>query len=349
MDPPIVNEASFSAANPSSYSLAELWPFPIPGNSAREIGALGMRMGSMSGFNGAAISVNESTVTELSGSRSGGGGGKAGPGFRKRKDLGCEDDSARLASTSSRNGLDDFDVKKMKPSGVRVQDCDPQAEGETSSQTGNKPSEQNGKPEPPKDYIHVRARRGQATDSHSLAERARREKISERMKILQDLVPGCNKVIGKASVLDEIINYVQSLQRQVEFLSMKLEAVNGTINHLEDYTSKDLAGPSFDASATMTIFGPQTAREHPQGTNPAWLHMQVGAAVTAQEIPSAKSTPLQSFIEYIPRVKEEIVVTDTKVIVLDEVWEVSTGSGRERNGQCPNPRSSKYADDLKNV
>lgn len=25
--------------------------------------------------------------------------------------------------------------------------------------------------EPPKDYIHVRARRGQATDAHSLAER----------------------------------------------------------------------------------------------------------------------------------------------------------------------------------
>ena len=28
-------------------------------------------------------------------------------------------------------------------------------------------------PEPHKDYIHVRARRGQATDSHSLAERVR--------------------------------------------------------------------------------------------------------------------------------------------------------------------------------
>ncbi|KAL1317989.1 hypothetical protein AAHE18_15G173500 [Arachis hypogaea] len=36
------------------------------------------------------------------------------------------------------------------------------------------------------------------------------------MKILQDLVPGCNKVIGKALVLDKIINYIQSLQRQVE-------------------------------------------------------------------------------------------------------------------------------------
>lgn len=44
----------------------------------------------------------------------------------------------------------------------------------------------------------------------------RREKISERMKYLQDLVPGCNKITGKAGMLDEIINYVQSLQKQVE-------------------------------------------------------------------------------------------------------------------------------------
>ncbi|KAF3773406.1 Transcription factor [Nymphaea thermarum] len=46
------------------------------------------------------------------------------------------------------------------------------------------------------------------------------------MKLLQDLVPGCNKITGKAGMLDEIINYVQSLQRQVEFLSMKLAAVS---------------------------------------------------------------------------------------------------------------------------
>ncbi|KAG7641204.1 Myc-type basic helix-loop-helix (bHLH) domain [Arabidopsis suecica] len=76
------------------------------------------------------------------------------------------------------------------------------------------------------DYIHVRARRGQATDRHSLAERARREKISKKMKYLQDIVPGCNKVTGKAGMLDEIINYVQCLQRQVEFLSMKLAVLN---------------------------------------------------------------------------------------------------------------------------
>ncbi|XP_039039320.1 transcription factor bHLH62-like isoform X2 [Hibiscus syriacus] len=96
-------------------------------------------------------------------------------------------------------------------------------------------------PEPPKDYIHVRARRGQATDSHSLAERVRREKISERMKLLQNLVPGCSKVAGKALMLDEIINYVQSLQRQVEFLSMKLASVNTRLDfNVESLMSKDV-------------------------------------------------------------------------------------------------------------
>nr|GMD96427.1 transcription factor bhlh74 [Ipomoea batatas] len=79
-------------------------------------------------------------------------------------------------------------------------------------------------------YVHVRAKRGQATSSHSLAERVRREKISERMKLLQELVPGCNKIAGKAVMLDEIIKYVQSLQQQVEFLSMKLAAVNPEMN-----------------------------------------------------------------------------------------------------------------------
>ncbi|VFQ69718.1 unnamed protein product [Cuscuta campestris] len=105
----------------------------------------------------------------------------------------------------------------------------------TEDYNSEKQSKANQKPpEAPKDYIHVRARRGQATDSHSLAERVRREKISERMKLLQDLVPGCNKVTGKALMLDEIINYVQSLQRQVEFLSMKLASVNPSLDFSND-------------------------------------------------------------------------------------------------------------------
>ncbi|KAJ8767138.1 hypothetical protein K2173_013535 [Erythroxylum novogranatense] len=109
------------------------------------------------------------------------------------------------------------------------------------------------------DYIHVRARRGQATDSHSLAERVRREKISERMKYLQDLVPGCNKITGKAGMLDEIINYVQSLQRQVEFLSMKLASVNPrldlNIENLfpkEEFPSSGTSFPTIGMSSDMT-------------------------------------------------------------------------------------------------
>ncbi|KAJ0049447.1 hypothetical protein Pint_15318 [Pistacia integerrima] len=151
--------------------------------------------------------------------------------------------------------------KRTKISGSKNENGGSKAEAEASSVAGNKSADRSNKPaEPPKDYIHVRARRGQATDSHSLAERvihfnpldcpnyiivhlARREKISERMKILQDLVPGCNKVIGKALVLDEIINYIQSLQQQVEFLSMKLEAVNSRVSlnpTIEGFHSKDV-------------------------------------------------------------------------------------------------------------
>ncbi|CAG7904543.1 hypothetical protein IGI04_028789 [Brassica rapa subsp. trilocularis] len=77
-----------------------------------------------------------------------------------------------------------------------------------------------------REVVHVRAKRGQATDSHSLAERVRRGKINERLKCLQDIVPGCYKAMGMATMLDEIINYVQSLQNQVEFLSMKLTAAS---------------------------------------------------------------------------------------------------------------------------
>ncbi|XP_004236164.1 transcription factor BHLH089 isoform X3 [Solanum lycopersicum] len=285
MDPPIINEGSFSAANPSSYSLAEIWPFAAAanggGNGELGGGGLGLRMSSFTGLlEAAANSINESTLTEQS-RRSGGAGGGDGSGSGggnvgvRKRDVNSEDDFSKFVSTSDANDLDGSVAKRLKVSQSKEENGVSKVEAESSSQTANKGTEQSSKPEPPKDYIHVRARRGQATDSHSLAERARREKISERMKILQDLVPGCNKVIGKALVLDEIINYIQSLQRQVEFLSMKLEAVNSRMNHpIETFPSKDLAPSAFDTSGM--IFGTQAPREYAQGTQSEWLHMQVG-------------------------------------------------------------------------
>ncbi|GAA0157282.1 hypothetical protein LIER_14585 [Lithospermum erythrorhizon] len=122
--------------------------------------------------------------------------------------------------------------------------------------------------QPKEEYIHVRARRGQATNSHSLAERARREKISERMKFLQDLVPGCSKVTGKAIMLDEIINYVQSLQQQVEFLSMKLATVNPRLDiNIENLVAKDMhqsrAGPSPSLAFPHDLTTPYHPALHP--------------------------------------------------------------------------------------
>ncbi|XVE72070.1 hypothetical protein DITRI_Ditri11bG0009200 [Diplodiscus trichospermus] len=93
---------------------------------------------------------------------------------------------------------------------------------------GKKAKSNEKEPEKAEEAIHVRARRGQATDSHSLAERVRREKINEKMRCLQDLVPGCHKTMGMAVMLDEIINYVHALQNQVEFLSMELAAASSS-------------------------------------------------------------------------------------------------------------------------
>ncbi|XVE92541.1 hypothetical protein REPUB_Repub01dG0106400 [Reevesia pubescens] len=193
-------------------------------------------------------------------------------GVRRRRD--GEDEAAKVVSSSSGNGMNKGDRKRLKASGGRDENHDSKAEAEPGS--GKLVEQKAQPPEPPKqDYIHVRARRGQATDSHSLAERARREKISERMKILQDLVPGCNKVIGKALVLDEIINYVQSLQRQVEFLSMKLEAVNSSMSPaIEAFPPKDYGQQTFDA--TGMTFGSQATRDYSCGTSPEWLHIGGG-------------------------------------------------------------------------
>ncbi|TYI74991.1 hypothetical protein E1A91_D07G243400v1 [Gossypium mustelinum] len=72
---------------------------------------------------------------------------------------------------------------------------------------------------PPAMRPRVRARRGQATDPHSIAERLRRERIAERIRGLQELVPSVNKT-DRAAMLDEIVDYVKFLRLQVKAIEV---------------------------------------------------------------------------------------------------------------------------------
>ncbi|KAL4363067.1 hypothetical protein GQ457_04G027730 [Hibiscus cannabinus] len=83
-------------------------------------------------------------------------------------------------------------------------------------------------PHPPTMRPRVRARRGQATDPHSIAERLRRERIAERIRALQELVPSVNKT-DRAAMLDEIVDYVKFLRLQVKVLSMSRLGAAGAV------------------------------------------------------------------------------------------------------------------------
>lgn len=74
------------------------------------------------------------------------------------------------------NGSNAKRCKPAEATGSGNDEVKPKGEessGGDAGEDGNKQSKESTKPPelPKQDYIHVRARRGQATDSHSLAER----------------------------------------------------------------------------------------------------------------------------------------------------------------------------------
>lgn len=62
-------------------------------------------------------------------------------------------------------------------------------------------------------------KRIRTAEVHNLSERRRRDRINERIRALQELIPNCNK-IDKASMLEEAIEYLKTLQLQVQMMSM---------------------------------------------------------------------------------------------------------------------------------
>nr|XP_043627598.1 transcription factor UNE10-like isoform X2 [Erigeron canadensis] len=60
-------------------------------------------------------------------------------------------------------------------------------------------------------------KRSRAAAIHNQSERKRRDKINQKMKTLQKLVPNANKT-DKASMLDEVIEYLKQLQAQIHMI-----------------------------------------------------------------------------------------------------------------------------------
>ncbi|KAJ7961622.1 putative Transcription factor [Quillaja saponaria] len=291
---------------------------PIMGNaklprvsSSPSLKALGSQMGMQENKNSAlqermelANSQEESTVSELNPNGEIGLKASNDSNSRKRKasSKGKSKETAALPANAPKvvKANEYSKAKRSKPNGGNGNENDlVKAEEEPKGGTSNAGDDKQNKsspkpPEPPKDYIHVRARRGQATDSHSLAERVRREKISERMKLLQDLVPGCNKVTGKALMLDEIINYVQSLQSQVEFLSMKLSSVNTRTDfNVDNLISKDmpqssnpLAHSIFPLDSSASAFYGNQSQQHPA------LHNSISNGTVTHSSVNPLDTPI---------------------------------------------------------
>ncbi|KAJ6736080.1 TRANSCRIPTION FACTOR PIF1-RELATED [Salix viminalis] len=81
-------------------------------------------------------------------------------------------------------------------------------DADLDSMAGNNPAKRSGS-----------TRRSRAAEVHNLSERRRRDRINEKMRALQELIPHCYKT-DKASMLDEAIEYLKSLQLQLQVMWM---------------------------------------------------------------------------------------------------------------------------------
>ncbi|KAJ4963433.1 hypothetical protein NE237_023372 [Protea cynaroides] len=123
-------------------------------------------------------------------------------------------------------------------------------------------------PEAPSKPVAPRtsSKRSRAAEFHNLSEKRRRNRINEKIKALQNLIPNSNKV-DKASMLDEAIEYLMQLQLQVQMLSMR--------NGLSLY-------PMYLPGLLQSTQSPQMQMGFGDGKRP--LHMNMGTVPVNQEI-----------------------------------------------------------------
>ncbi|KAF3576141.1 hypothetical protein DY000_02032277 [Brassica cretica] len=119
---------------------------------------------------------------------------------------GCskENESGRSVTISrKRKHVMDTDQESVSQSDVRLMSTDDQIMG------NNKSSQRQDLPEEVVQLKFIISQKGYK----------RRDRINERMKALQELIPHCNRT-DKASILDEAIDYLKSLQMQLQVMWM---------------------------------------------------------------------------------------------------------------------------------
>ncbi|KAM3759478.1 hypothetical protein ACB098_01G123300 [Castanea mollissima] len=85
----------------------------------------------------------------------------------------------------------------------------------------------------------VRAKRGCATHPRSIAERVRRTRISDRIRKLQELVPNMDKQTNTADMLEEAVEYVKLLQKQIQDLSEQQQRCKCVVKDFTEESIKD--------------------------------------------------------------------------------------------------------------
>ncbi|KAL8478126.1 hypothetical protein ACS0TY_030136 [Phlomoides rotata] len=138
--------------------------------------------------------------------------------YRRKMKEGVEREAVEQARTSCSGGSGSSfwktNCQSNDSSGHKRKSRDPEEYGSPSDATelesapGSKASQKSGS-----------ARRSRVAEVHNLSDRRRRDRINEKMKALQELIPHSNKS-DKASMLDEAIEYMKSLQLQIQLMWM---------------------------------------------------------------------------------------------------------------------------------
>ncbi|KAK4342422.1 hypothetical protein RND71_038238 [Anisodus tanguticus] len=127
--------------------------------------------------------------------------------FEPANTLSSGGSGSSYARTCNQSAATNSQSHKRKSRDGEEPECQSKAD-ELESAGGNKSAQKSGT-----------ARRSRAAEVHNLSERRRRDRINEKMKALQELLPHSTKT-DKASMLDEAIEYLKSLQMQLQMMWM---------------------------------------------------------------------------------------------------------------------------------